>query len=51
MLGRHGDAIKGAAPLYTRDYLAVAPTRSLQGVLSEGTSEILCLMPRAGAQS
>ena len=34
MLGRHSDALKGAAPLYSRD-LAVAPARSLQQVLAE----------------
>ena len=34
MLGRHSDALKGAAPLYSRD-LAAAPTRSLQQVLAE----------------
>ena len=34
MLGRHSDALKGAAPLYSRD-LAVAPARSLQLVLAE----------------
>ena len=34
MLGRHSGALKGAAPLYSRD-LAVAPARSLQQVLAE----------------